>query len=443
MDLGRTLEAVGAGERSASFDVFASSLDPQWIAQALAATGTATLRRRKLPAEQVVWIVIGMALYRDRSIQEVVHHLDLVLPTDPSGSAGRAAVTSSAVVQARDRLGDAPLHGLFEQTATHWAAASADAHRWRGLAVYGIDGSTLRIPDTPENEQAFGRPGASRGGDASYPQLRLVALMVLRSHLLTGLALGPGSVGESRLAEPLFDQVPDHSLTILDRGFLSYAPLHRLATTGQERHWLIRAKSNLRWRTLQRLGPHDELVEIEPSRALRKAHPELPQTLRARVVHYQRKGFQPQTLLTSLLDPVAYPANEIAQLYHERWELELGFDEIKTHTLEREETLRSRAPERIRQEVWGLAIAYNLVRLHMQRVAEQQRVAPTRISFRHTLMLVRGFWQLTAWIASPGKLPRRLEDLHQETALLILPHRRERRYPRAVKIKMSSYPRSR
>jgi hypothetical protein len=120
-----------------------------------------------------------------------------------------------------------------------------------------------------------------------------------------------------RLAEPLIAPLPDHSLTILDRGFLSYALLHRLASAGPQRHWLIRAKSH----------EHD--------------------------------------------------------------------------------------------------------------------VAPTRISFRHTLMLVRGFWQLTAWIASPGKLPRRLEDLHQETALLILPPRRERRYPRAVKIKMSSYPRSR
>jgi len=160
-------------------------------------------------------------------------------------------------------------------------------------------------------------------------------------------------------------------------------------------------------------------------------------------VRYQRPGFRPQTLLTSLLDPASYPAAEIAELYHERWELELGFDEIKTHTLEREEALRSRAPERVRQEVWGLAIAYNLLRLHMQHVAQRERVAPSRISFRHTLLLVRNFWQLTAWLTSPGNLPRRLEGLHQELALLILPPRRPRRYPRAVKIKMSSYPRSR
>ena len=442
MDLGRVLEAVGTGQRAASFEVFAGSLDPHWIEAALAATGSATVRRRKLPAEQVVWIVMGMALFRDRSIQEVVHHLDLVLP-GRTPTTRRARATSSAVVQARDRLGPAPLATLFEQTSERWAGDSAYAHRWRGLAVYGVDGSALRVPDTPENEAAFGRPGTSRGGPAGYPQLRLVALMVLRSHLLAGLNLGPWSMGEATLAEPLWQKLPDRSLTILDRGFLSYALLHRLATSGVERHWLIRTKSNLKWRTLKRLGPNDELVEILVSRQTRRVHPELPEPLQVRAVHYQRKGFRPQVLLTSLLDPATYPAAEIAELYHERWELELGFDEIKTHTLEREEALRSRAPERVRQEVWGLAVAYNLLRLHMQHVAQRERVAPTRISFRHALLLLRGFWQLTAWIAAPGNLPRRLDDLHQELALLILPPRRPRRYPRAVKIKMSNYPRNR
>jgi hypothetical protein len=443
MDLACALAAVGSGQRAASFEVFADSLDARWIEAALAATGSASVRRRKLPAEQVVWIVIGMGLFRDRSIQEVVHHLDLVLPSASAAPTSRAVATSSAVVQARDRLGAAPLQSLFEQTAERWARTSADAYRWRGLAVYGVDGSALRIPDTPENEQAFARPATSRGGAAGYPQLRLVTLMVLRSHLLAGLSLGPYAVGEATLAEPLWQRLPDHSLTILDRGFLAYALLHRLATSGAERHWLIRAKSNLAGKTVRRLGPRDRIVAIPISRQTRRAHPELPETLTVRAIRYQRKGFRPQTLLTSLLDPRAYPAAEIAELYHERWELELGFDEIKTHALEREEALRSRAPERVLQEVWGLAIAYNLVRLHMQHVAQRAAVPPTRISFRHALLLLRGFWQLTAWIASPGKLPRRLDDLHQEIALLVLPPRRPRRYPRAVKIKMSNYPRSR
>lgn len=441
MDLAQAFEDIGSGKRAESFAGFARSLDPHWIDEALAATGTATVRRRKLPAEHVVWTVIGMGLFRDRSIEEVVHHLSLVLPAK-TPAPGPAVATSSAVVQARDRLGAAPLEALFETTAARWATVSADTHRWRGLAVYGVDGSSLRIPDTPENEAAFGRPGSSRG-IAGYPQLRMVALMVLRSHLLAGLALGPWSVGETTLAERLWPKLPDHSLAILDRGFLSYGLLHRLATSGAERHWLIRAKANLRWRTLERLGPHDELVEITVPRQARRAHPELPETLTLRALRYQRKGFRPQTLLTSLLDPNAYPAAEIAELYHERWELELGFDEIKTHALEREEAMRSRAPERLRQEVWGLAIAYNLVRLHMQEVAQRASLPPSRISFRHALLLLRSFWQVTAWIASPGNLPRRLEDLHQQLALLVLPPRRPRRYPRAVKIKMTNYPRKR
>ena len=128
-------------------------------------------------------------------------------------------------------------------------------------------------------------------------------------------------------------------------------------------------------------------------------------------MRYQRKGFQPQTLLTSLLDPVAYPAAEIAELYHERWELELGFDEIKTHALEREEALRSRAPERVRQEVWGLAIAYNLVRLHMQHVAEHaaggslSHQLPPRPDARARLLVAHGLDRLAGQPAPPTRRP--------------------------------------
>ncbi len=439
MGLGHELAALGLTAGTENYQTLTRALDPQWVQSVLEATGTATVRRRKLPAEHAIWTVIGMALFRDRPIQAVVHHLDLVLPPSKSSTAP-GIITGSAVVQARDRLGAAPMAQLFELTATHWARTSAEKHRWHGLAVYGIDGTALRVADTPENEQAFGRPGSGRG-KSGYPQLRLVGLMVLRSHLLAGLACGGWTEGEITLAESLWEKIPDHSLTILDRGFLSYAPLHRLHAAGTERHWLTRAKSNLKWRTVKKLGPKDALVEITLSRKLRRANQDLPETLLVRAVRYQRRGFLPQTLLTSLLDPRVYPATEIAALYHERWELELGFDEIKTHTLEREEALRSRAPERVLQEVWGLAIAYNLVRLHMEHVALHAGIPPLRVSFRATLLELRDLW-MAAWTISPGTLPRMLERLHRHLALLILPPRRPRRYPRAVKIKMSNYPRN-
>jgi hypothetical protein len=437
MDLAEALLEVGTGRAEASFALFAQTLDPQWIDAALQATGAASVRRRKLPAEYVVWLVIGMGLFRDRSIEEVVRHLNLVLPSlDPPAS---PTVTGGAIVQARDRLGEQPLETLFTTTAAQWATASANEHRWRGLAVYGVDGSHLRIPDTPDNDQTFGRPKSGRGR-AGYPQVRIVALMVLRSHVLAGLAVGACAEGEVTLAASLWPKLPEASLTIVDRGFLSYLLFHHIQAAGPNRHWLTRAKKHLRWHVRQRLGPHDCLVDLPVHRNLRRAHPELPETLTARAIRYHRKGFRPQTLLTSLLDPVTYPTAEIVALYHERWELELGFDEVKTHTLEREEALRSRAPERIRQEIWGLAIGYNLVRLEMVHVAARADVAPQRISYRHTLMLIRNFW-LAAWLAPPGGLPRRLEALHDELALLLLPPRRsQRRFPRAVKIKMSNDP---
>jgi hypothetical protein len=442
MGLGEAILAVGAGERAASFELCSETLDAEWIAQALAATGTATIRRRKLPAERVVWIVIGMGLLRDRSIQEVVRHLDLVLAAGPR----RVAVSGSAIVQARERLGPEPLAALFAQSAAVWGAAAANAERWRGLAVYGVDGSTLRVPDTPDNDAAFGRVPTRWDSTGGYPQLRLVALMVLRRHLLTGLAIGAYRDSELALATELWPQLPDASLVILDREFATYALFHQLADLARQRHWLSRVKTGrtaLRRRVVERLGPGDQLVELRPSHQTRRAHRALPPTLRVRAIRYHHRGFRPQTLLTSLLDPVAYPAAELVALYHERWEIELGFDEVKTHTLEREEALRSKTPARIRQEVWGLAIGYNLVRLAMAQVADRAGVAPTRISYRHALQFIRVFW-LTAWTTSPGVLPRRLEALHDELALLILPERRpQRRFPRAVKIKMSAYPRKR
>ncbi len=437
MQLGQALGAVGEGERADSFELFARSIDPQWVEQALEATGTASVRRRKFPADYALWTVIGMGLLRDRSIQECVHHLQLILPRVDGQQ--RTRVTGGAVTQARERLGPEPLAALFAQTARRWETASANRYRWRGLAIYGVDGSAVRVPDTAANEEAFGRPRCGRD-KAAYPQVRLVALMVLRSHLLAGLAIGPWRISELSLAKPLCERIPERSLVILDRLFLSYGLLHRLHEAGRQRHWLVRAKRKLKWRVVRKLGRNDDLVEVAPRWAARQAAPGLPATLVVRAIRYHRPGFRPQILLTSLLDPVTYPAEEIMQLYHERWEIESAYDEIKTHTLERQETLRCRSPRRVTQELWGLAIGYNLVRLEMERVAERAEVEPTRISFRHTLMLIRNFW-VTAWLASPGVLPKRLLALQQELSLLILPPRRSRRYPRAVKIKMSQYPR--
>ncbi|HEY4449543.1 MAG TPA: IS4 family transposase [Steroidobacteraceae bacterium] len=422
-----------------SFERLVEGLDAQWVEDALAASGTATMRRRRLPAEQAVWLVLGMALYRGMSIVEIVEHLQLALP-DGSGR----AVAPSAPVQARARLGDEAIRWIFERCAREWGHSAARRHAWRGLALYGVDGTTMRVPDSPDNRATFGGQTGRSETHSSYPQVRMVTLMALRTHLLAAASFGAYTAAELTLAEDLWAEVPDCSLCIVDRGFFTATTLTALASSGSDRHWLTRARKRTQLRTIKRLGKDDELVEIVLGDSTRqRLGPGLPQTWIARAVRYQRPGFPPQILLTSMLDHRRYPAREIAALYHERWELELGFDEVKTEMLDREEALRSQSPRGVAQEIWALALVYNLVRAEMERIADDAGVPPTRISFVTALHLIRGFWFLAARIA-PGRLPRQLQKLRGDLSRFILPERRSARsFPRAVKIKMSSYPRKR
>jgi len=267
--------------------------------------------------------------------------------------------------------------------------------------------------------------------------------MALRSHLLASASFGPYETGEQTYAAELWPSVPDDSLTVVDKGFFAAAILIPLARDGKNRHWLTRAKKNLRWKVIKWLSKKDMLVEMKVSGQARKQDSTLPKTWTVRVIQYQRKGFKPQLLITSMTDASKYPAAEIADLYHERWELELGYDEIKTELLDREETLRSKSPTAVTQELWGVLLAFNLVRLEMEQVAAEAKVPPTRISFVAALRLIVDEW---IWLAntSPGAIPSRLRDLRASLKRFILPPRRsERSYPRAVKIKMSNYPRKR
>ena len=421
-----------------AFKRLQASINPEWIEQALTATGTATLRTRRLPAEQVLWLVLGMALYRGRPIDELVGRLDLILP-----GTGRATMARSAVAQARARLGDEPMKWLFERCARTWAHASARKRAWRGLALYGVDGTTARVPDSAVNRAHFGGQGAGgERGTSGYPLARIVTLMALRSHLLAAASFGPYA-SELAYAKSLWPQVPAHSLAIVDRNFLSAKILVPLARDAEDRHWLTRAKTDTKWAVVRRLGRGDALVEREVNGAARAEDPTLPVTWTMRAIEYRRPGFRPQTLLTSLLDHVAYPAAEIVALYHERWEIELGYDEVKTDMLERQEAIRSRTPKGVAQELWGVALAYNLVRLEMERVADEAKVEPSRVSFVMALRLIRDEWMWSAATQSPGAIPKHLRELRQELTRFVLPPRRARTFPRAVKIKMSNYPRRR
>lgn len=436
MRLDGSLKTVSAFTSADQFQDVRRHIDPAWVAQALEATGTATVRKRRLPAEQVVWLVIGMAMFRKFPIHDLVRKLDLVLPGP------KASVAPSAVVEARARVGAEPLQQIFETSAEKWAHASARKHQWRGLALYGVDGSTLRVADSDDNRTHFGGSTGERG-PSGYPLVRIACLMALRSHILAAAEFGPYGDSEIVLSAGLWRAVPDSSLTIVDRGFLAAGILVPLARDGQNRHWLTRAKSTTKWKVIKSLGKNDDLVELQISSQARQLDPSLPKTYLARAIGYQMKGFQPQTMLTSLLDQDVYPAKEIVGLYHERWELELGYDEIKTEMLDRLESIRSRTVAGVKQEIWGLLLAYNLVRLEMERTATELGLEPVRISFVTSLRIICETWSWCA-IASPGALPTRLRTMRETFTSLVLPERRSsRRYPRAVKIKMSNFPRKR
>jgi hypothetical protein len=417
------------------FAKLVSQFDPEWITEALAATEAATLRRRRLPMEQVTLLVIGMALMRDRPIFEVARVLEVALPGGSSRTTAR-----SSLVKARQRLGADPLEWLFGHTGAQWGHDSAQRDRWRGLALFGTDGSTLRVPDTDANRDHFGGQKSGRGqGVSGYPQLRLTVLMALRSHLLVGASFGPYNFDERVLAADLWALIPDDSLTLLDRGYLQANVLVPLMQ-GHNRHWLTRAKSNSVWRTVKRLGPGDTLIEMTVSSEARRKDPTLPAAFMARAITYQRKGFQPQTLLTSLVDVKRFPATELRLLYHERWELELGYDELKTEMLEGEEAIRSKSPTAVAQELWGILLAYNLVRREMEAIADEVSLPPLRISFVAALRYIVEELGWAAITESPGAIPRHMGDMRDKIRRFVLPERRERRaYPRAVKLKMSNY----
>jgi hypothetical protein len=271
--------------------------------------------------------------------------------------------------------------------------------------------------------------------------MRLVVVMALRSHVLAGAVFGPFATDERTYAAALWSSIPDRSLVLIDRHHLQASVLVPLMTTGTDRHWMTRTKSSTKFSSIRRLGAGDELVEIKVSSEARRKNPSLPTHYDVRAIRYQRKGYQPQTLITSLVDSERFPAAELRALYHERWELELGFDELKTDMLERLETIRSKTPIAVAQEMWGLLIAYNLIRLEMRRIAAEFAVAPNRISFVASLRHCVEQWHL-ATLASPGRIPGHLATATDRMRAFVLPPRRpERLYPRAVKIKMSNYAR--
>lgn len=435
MNLTETLELTSDvfPEPSAA-KTFLDRLEVEWIERALRETGVATVRRRRLPAEQIVWLVVAMSLMRNRSITDIVDKYAIALPSQ------RGSVVSSAVTQARHRLGPEPIEWLFRHAAQVWGAQSMSRYAWRGLRLLGADGTKLSVPDSEGNRASFDKHTGGNG-TSGYPMLRLVALMALESKLCLDAEMGSFASSELELATRLWKRVPDQSLTILDRGFF-YAPtLIPLAAGGSNRHWLTRARKNTRWTEIEQLGDGDFLVQMEVEARTRKKSPDLPRTWTMRAIHWRdAKDGRPKYLVTSLLDAERYAADDIRQLYVERWEQEIAYDDLKTSQLAGRPVLRSRTPDGVRQELWGILLGHNLLRVEMEAVAVRAKVSPRRVSFLQALRLIVDEWLWLAVTRSPGAIPRHLAELRENLTRLILPERRTRPpQPRAVKPRPRKY----
>lgn len=420
-----------------SLALFQKELPLEWITQALDDTNKASMRRRKLPAELVVWLVIGIGLYRDRPVSDVLDKLDLKL----SNSLGES-IAPSAIPQARKRLTAKPLEALFSTTAKHWTQAEDSDDTWCGLRLFSVDGTQFKTHDTQALAEHFNYVKHSENRHTEYPVVRLCALCPLRSRLLHDVAFGPSSTGEVNYAKKLAMSVPADSLTIFDRCYLSAELMLNWQRQHGSSHWMTPVKSNTKYEVVEQLDKEgrDFIVEMKVSGHARKQDPSLPEKWRARLVLYLEKS-QPNHIkgvLTSLTDK-QYETQSLLDVYFERWEIENSYGEIKHAMLEDKVLLRSQSVEGIEQEIWGILIAYNLVRLEISRIAKEAKVSPLRISF---MMALRDIQDELMWcaIASPGSIPKKLRAMRERVKRYILPERKKRPKSRTVRISKTRYP---
>ena len=293
----------------------------------------------------------------------------------------------SGISQARTRLGWEPVRQLHDEIVAPIAVKKTRGAWYKNWKLVSLDGSTLDVADTKENEKAFGRPGASRGSSA-YPQIRFVSLVENGTHVLFGTEMGDYSTGEITLSKSSLRRLKPGMLCLADRGFLGYELWKQAQATGADLLW--RGKKHLRLEREKELPDGSYLSRIYPSeRDWRKK----TNGIRVRVIEYTLEGVPDAEplyrLVTTILDHHAGPAEELAALYHERWEIETALDELKTHLRGAQIVLRSKTPDLVKQEFYGFMMAHFAVRGLMHEAALKADEDPDRLSFLHAVRVIR------------------------------------------------------
>jgi hypothetical protein len=392
----RSAATLGTGTRLSdyiSLGVLTARFPIETVREVLSVTGRGSQRERDLPAHVMVYYAIALSLYPEVSTREVMRCLaegarwlgDESPSLEPAGKSG--------ISQARTRLGAEPLEALYRTTVRPVATPETPGAWYREWRVMSLDGTTLDVADTEANAQAFGRPKSSRGVNetGAFPQLRLVGLVETGTHIIYGAQFGSYNTSEVTLATDIVARLSAEMLCLADRGFLGFDLWRQAQMSGAALVW--RASASLKLPVLERLPDGSYRSELRWNAQCRS---EDRASLPVRVIRYALPGIADgeteYRLVTNILEPERAPALELAELYHERWEIETAFDEFKTHLKGAQRVLRSKTPDLVRQEAWGLLLAHFAIRglMHEAALGALPRARdPDSISFTHAVRVAR------------------------------------------------------
>jgi hypothetical protein len=367
------------------------------VEDVLAETGRKEQRKRLLPARVTIYFVLALALFYGDSYEEVMRKLAQGLSRLAIWKKEWRAPTASALAQARERLGSEPLRELFERVAEPCALRSTAGAWLCGRRLMSIDGVELDAADTPANAERFGRK-SGKNGTGAFAKVLVMALAECGTHAITAAAIAGVRAGEPQMAAALAaapGNLGPGMLVTADRGLYSYEMITAVAGAGAD--FCIRVKAGIDLPALEWLpdGSYRSYI-AEPKNKTNKlasgarALTDLP-GMHVRVVDYDvpGRGGEVVTLVTSITDHLDTPAPDLAAAYHQRWEIELAFDEVKTHQRGPAVILRSRSPDLVLQEIYGLLITHYAIRRLMAEAADQAEIDPDRLSFTRALRIVR------------------------------------------------------
>jgi len=402
--MARTMAELPKGTRITDFislGVLTKTFSLDQINAVLISQGKASRRQRELPAHVVVYYVICLALFMQVSYREVLRCLLEGLTWLLGPRQALAATGKSGISQARTRLGWQVMRQLHEEVVKPVAVEATKGAWYRQWRLASLDGSTLEVADEKENERAFGRPSASRGSSA-YPQIRFVSLVENGTHVLFGTRMADYATGEITLAHDVIASLQKGMLCLADRNFFGFGLWNRARATGADLLW--RVKKNLRLPREKLLPDGSYLSRIYASE---RDWRHQTNGVVVRIIDYRLEGVADAEpiyrLVTTILDPAEGPAEELAALYHERWEIEGALDELKTHLRGARIVLRSKTPDLVRQEFYGLLLAHFAIRGLMHEAALKAGEDPDRLSFLHAVRVVRRKLPLYGAISPSGE----------------------------------------